>query len=89
MFDQWSSTGLFLFHMNTNHMNNSPGAEDPSRNNESVNSHGDGTGSNTGNSNAGNSNTGGGKRRVYDWRADLEASRNLTVHEKSGFGLDL
>ena len=29
---------------------------------------------------------GAGRRRVYDWRADLEASRNLSVKEKSGFG---
>ena len=34
--------------------------------------------------NAGNG--GEGRRRVYDWRADLEANRNLSVKEKSGFG---
>jgi len=29
---------------------------------------------------------GSGRRKVFDWRADLEASRNLSVGEKQGFG---
>ncbi|MGK0188270.1 MAG: integron integrase [Verrucomicrobiales bacterium] len=88
---------LLLDHMNTEYMNTESRAEDPSWSNKSGTSHGDGRvaapptpteRSPDGGGSDGNAGSGGGSgmRRVYDWRADLEGSRNLSVNEKSGYG---